>query len=104
MEKDYLKQIRDAEAAAEEKISLAKADAYTKANEASFMAERIVLEQRKKSALDLETGLEKARYAAKKSVDNRKTFLTVELNEKKQAALKLVDGCADKLVERILEG
>lgn len=104
MEKDYLKQIRDAEAQAEEKIGVAKAEAYRTENEAAFMAERIVLEQRKKSAQDLETGLEKARYAAKKAVDNRKTFLTVELNDKKQAALKLIDECADKLVERILEG
>ena len=103
MENDYLKVIRDAEAGAEEEIGRARARAFADEQEAANLAERIVLEQRRKSAQQLDEELEKARYSAKKSVDNRKTFLTVELNDKKLAALKLADGCAEKLAERILE-
>lgn len=102
MDKDFLDVIKKAESEADAKIEEAKRRAAEIEKEGMARAENHLAESRKKCTEENENKLSEAHYAVKKKYDNKKTFMTVALNDKKNEASARIDKAAALIVERIL--
>ena len=103
MDREFLDLIKKAEAEAADVIEQAKINAAEIEKEGERNAEELGSGSRSEWAKRKETELSEAKYRVKKIYDNKKTFLTVALNDKKVQAEKKLDQAAALIVERILE-
>ena len=103
MDREFLDLIKKTEAEAAAVIEEAKIKAAEIEKEGERNAEELGSGTRAEWAKLKETKLGEAKYKVKKIYDNKKTFLTVALNDKKLMAEKKLDQAASLIVERILE-
>ncbi|MBO4326845.1 MAG: hypothetical protein J5950_06210 [Clostridia bacterium] len=102
MERDFLELIHRAEAEAADKINAAKVKASEIEKSGISEAEELRSGSREEWMKKKERELSEAQYNIKKKFDNKKTFLTVALNEMKLKASGNIDRAAGLIVERIL--
>ena len=104
MERDFLELIKKAEDDASAVIEEAKARAAEIEKEGSKRASEHIENSRRAVQEQRETRLSEEGYRIKKTYDNKKTFLTVSLNDEKLKALDRLDKAAELVVERIIGG
>ena len=104
MNKDFLELINNAEAEAEQKIEAARKEAARIERDAEDEAADILTKARRDAAYFTENRISSVRYDAKKSVDNKKTFLNIQLNDAKLKAAANIDKAADIVVGGIING
>ncbi len=103
MDKTYLEKIKAAEEEAAGLIGEARERARASEQEAAAEAEKILADQMKKSESRRENEFAEAQYKIKKIYDNKKTVLTVGLNDRRLKASGHLDEAAALIIERITE-
>ena len=104
MERDFLNLINEAEKEAADKIEAAKAEAAEIEKAGIRTAESIETDGKAEWLARKEKELSEVQYSIKKKYDNKKTYLTVSLNDTKLKASNNIDSAAALIVERIING
>lgn len=102
MERDFLNLIREAEKEAAEKIEAAKIEAAEIEKSGIAAAEQFESESKAEWKKRKEKEQADTQYVVKKKYDNKKSLLTVSLNDTKLKAQENIDKAATLIVERII--